>query len=290
MEIKISIIIPVYNVEKYLADCLESIVNQTLKDIEIICVNNGSTDSSGLILKEFAKRDSRIKIINQENSGPSSARNSGLNIAKGEYVGFVDSDDWVDNDFFEKLYNVSKKYDSDVAAGGFYREIKQGKHEKIIKYRKEKLFVKSEDKIKQAQIPIHNYVWNKIYKRESLFKLNLPFEDGKFFEDILWSVKVIYALDGFVTVPNTYYHYRMNEGSIVTQKSKKHMKDYLYAEKDMLDFIKSNDIKILAPYKKPNQEKIFFCGIEILKKSYYYPDTVKYRLFGFIPILTIKKY
>ena len=89
---KISVIIPVYNVEKYLAECLTSVVNQTFKDIEIICVNDGSTDNSPKILKEFAQKDSRIKIINQENQGLSAARNTGLDVATGEYVSFIDSD------------------------------------------------------------------------------------------------------------------------------------------------------------------------------------------------------
>ena len=103
--VKISIIVPVFNVEKYLSECLNSLINQTLKDIEIICVDDGSTDSSPSILEEFRNKDERIKVIRQENSGVSVARNNGLAIAQGEYVGFVDSDDWVDADFFEKLYS-----------------------------------------------------------------------------------------------------------------------------------------------------------------------------------------
>ena len=104
--IKVSVIVPVYNCEKYLKKCLDSLVNQTLKDIEIICVNDGSTDNSGRILEEYT--DSRIKIITKENGGLSSARNAGIAVAKGEYLGFVDSDDWVDLDFYEKLYNTAK--------------------------------------------------------------------------------------------------------------------------------------------------------------------------------------
>ena len=100
---KISVIVPVYNVEKYLARCLDSIINQTLADIEIICINDGSTDNSLEILNDYAKKDSRIKIIDQTNAGLSCARNAGMQIAQGEYIGFVDSDDWIDLDFYEKL-------------------------------------------------------------------------------------------------------------------------------------------------------------------------------------------
>ena len=96
---KVSVIIPVYNVEKYLCKCLDSVVNQTLRDIEIICVDDGSTDSSWEILKEYAQRDDRIKLIHKENGGLSSARNVAMQVAKGDYIGFIDSDDWIDLDF-----------------------------------------------------------------------------------------------------------------------------------------------------------------------------------------------
>ena len=106
---KVSVIIPVYNVEQYLHECLDSVINQTLKEIEIICVDDGSTDSSLEILKEYAAKDNRITVIAQENLHAGVARNAGLTVAKGEYVHFLDSDDWVDLDTYEKLYNIIKK-------------------------------------------------------------------------------------------------------------------------------------------------------------------------------------
>ena len=108
--IKVSIIVPVYNVEKYLAQCLDSLINQTLKEIEIICVNDGSKDNSAKILTAYAQKYVRIKIINQTNQGLSAARNNGISVATGEYIGFVDSDDWVDIDFYKKLYSAGKKW------------------------------------------------------------------------------------------------------------------------------------------------------------------------------------
>ena len=101
---KVSVIIPVYNVEKYLRKCLESVVNQTLKDIEIICVNDGSTDSSALILDEYARNDNRIKVYTQENQGQGAARNMALELAQGDYIAFVDSDDWLEVSALEELY------------------------------------------------------------------------------------------------------------------------------------------------------------------------------------------
>ena len=106
---KLSIIIPVYNTGEYLSRCLDSVINQTYKEIEIICVNDGSTDNSLQILNDYAKCDDRIIIINQKNLGSSEARNNGLKIIKGKWVGFVDSDDWVDLNYFEELINLGNK-------------------------------------------------------------------------------------------------------------------------------------------------------------------------------------
>lgn len=107
-KIKISVIVPVFNAEKYLKMCLNSLVSQTLKNIEIICIDDGSTDNSLAILDKFKSKDDRIKIIKQKNYGVSMARNNGISEAQGEYIGFVDADDWVDKDFFEKLYNAAQ--------------------------------------------------------------------------------------------------------------------------------------------------------------------------------------
>ena len=115
----ISIVVPVYNVEKYLKRCLDSLVNQTYKNIEIILVNDGSTDSSLEICKGYAKKDSRVKIISKKNEGLGYTRNEGINIAKGIYIAFIDSDDYVDENFYEKLYVSAKKYNSDMVYASF---------------------------------------------------------------------------------------------------------------------------------------------------------------------------
>ena len=137
-KVKVSIIVPVYNTEKFLKKCLNSLINQTLKEIEIICVDDGSTDNSPTILNDFIKKDNRIKVIHQENSGISVTRNRAVSVAQGEYIGFVDSDDWVDEDFFEKLYNASQKYNSDIVAGDFFRCGKILRTKKL-KYKKRKI-------------------------------------------------------------------------------------------------------------------------------------------------------
>ena len=119
-EIKVSVIIPVYNVEKYIERCLESVIHQTLKEIEIIIINDGSSDSTSKKIEKFLG-DNRVIYIKTENKGQSAARNKGLQIAKGEYVGFVDSDDYIDLDFYEKLYKRIKETNSDIAAASIVR-------------------------------------------------------------------------------------------------------------------------------------------------------------------------
>lgn len=286
--VKISIIVPVFNSEKFLFECLNSLVNQTLWNIEIICVDDGSTDGSLSVLKDFQSKDERIVVIHQQNSGVSVARNNGIAKAHGEFIGFVDSDDWVDKDYFEKLYNASQKYGAEIVAGDFLWHKKKSASPKM-KYKEEKFFTEVSEKVKNASIPKFNYIWNKIYKRESLLKLNLPFEKGRFYEDMIWLVQVVYYLKGFVTVPNTYYHYRRHSGSIVMQTGAKHLADWTYAENKMIEFMRKHNIPILVPCKKAEKVKVALFGINLLKIEYYFPNTTKYKLFGFLTILTVKK-
>lgn len=287
--IKVSIVIPVYKCEKYLEECLESLVNQTLKEIEIICVNDGSPDNSAEILDKFAQKDSRVVVINQENQGVSAARNNALKIAKGEFIGFVDSDDWVDLDFFEKLYNAAKQNNCDMAAGDFYRHGKIIKSKKL-NYTKQEIFYNPIDKAKISNCPRYNYIWHKIYKKDILFANNLLFPTGVFYEDICWVVKSLYHLNGLVTVPNIFYHYRKNQGSIVTQKSDKNKNDYLNAVRQMINFMEEHGMGELTPHKLGKKDRVKLFGMNIMKIEYYYPSKIKYKLFGFIPFLEIDTY
>lgn len=120
--IKVSIIVPIYNTAGYLAECLDSVMNQTLKETEIICVDDGSTDDTPLILEKYAARDGRVKIIHKENGGPVSARKTGVSVANGRYIGFVDSDDWVEADMYEKLYHIAEDNSVDMVTCGFFLE------------------------------------------------------------------------------------------------------------------------------------------------------------------------
>ena len=282
-DIKISVVVPVYNVEKYLEQCLNSIINQTFKDIEIICINDGSKDNSLKIIEEFAAKDKRIRIINKENEGISAARNQGMGLAQGEYISFIDSDDWIEENYLEALYTAAKKYDSDIACSSIIR-VTGKRHRKKIIYKKEEFTTESDKKNELTKVPINSYVWNKIYKRVSLLKSGVKFPVGRVYEDVVWCIKAIYYLNGVVTVPDAVYYYRKNPTSIMSTKSEQNAKDYALSEKEMLAFAKEHNIKILDGYKYSKRDRYRFLGITLLKCFYYYPDIIEYCLFGFIPV------
>ena len=259
---KISVIIPVYNVEKYLAECLTSVVNQTFKDIEIICVNDGSTDNSPKILEEFAQKDRRIKIINQENQGMSCARNAGLAIATGEYITFVDSDDYISTDLYAdmqkylpaelicfnaKIFPMSEKYRALQNYIQCKFEGEQSITEKIIK-----------------QTNIH--IWNKIFKTSVIRENNIKFPDGLYFEDFPFMFEYLYSINTakFVTGKG-YYFYRQQPNSIMKTCSPKSI-HHLYAWHYLYDRFKARGI-----YNKNSQfiHKLFRTYIIL---AYRYSD------------------
>lgn len=259
---KVSIIVPVYNVEKYLRKCIDSLINQTLNDIEIICINDGSTDKSLKILKEYKNKDSRIILFNQENSGQSVARNRGIEIAKGEYLGFVDPDDWIDLDYYEKLYNAASTNDTDIAVGGIIR-VTGIKKKKFLNFEKETLTDNTKLKFELCDVPEKSYIWNKIYKTQKLKEINLKFEEGRIFEDCIFTPQALFFLGKMVTVPNTYYYYLRRNNSTVKQRSQKANADSIYAHKKASEFIKEHNIDISSFEPKTYRFKIF--GVTIFK-------------------------
>ena len=124
---KVSIVVPIYNVEKYLEQCIDSIINQTLKEIEIILVDDGSPDNCPQICDDYVKKDSRIKVVHKTNGGLSSARNAGIEIATGDYIGFVDSDDYIELDMYEKMYNIAIENNVDFVMSDYYSVSNEGK-------------------------------------------------------------------------------------------------------------------------------------------------------------------
>ena len=188
---EISVIVPIYNVEKYLEKCLDTIINQTFKDIEIICVNDGSTDNSRKILAQYAQKDSRIKIVDKKNGGLSSARNAGMKVATGDFYSFIDSDDWVDETMLEKLYKsmVMLNTDITICAVHQYDETNQ-KMDDSNPYYTLGYFDESFDNkafsyqdVKPFLLDVCVMAWNKLYRKSFVDSLNAEFPDGLIFED-----------------------------------------------------------------------------------------------------------
>lgn len=212
-EEKISVIVPVYNVAPFLDQCISSILRQTYTNLEIILVDDGSTDKSGKMCDKIALSDSRIKVIHKLNGGLSDARNAGLAIASGQYIGFVDSDDWISKDMYEKLYKHLYKTQSDISACGVemfwpdnVTKPLTSKYDKILENKEAMEAIICERELKQP-------VWYKLYKSE-LIKECL-FEKGKYHEDVFWSYQVIAKAKRICVFSELLYHYRQRNNSIM---------------------------------------------------------------------------
>lgn len=210
----ISVIVPIYNVEKYLARCVDSIVNQTYKNLEIILVDDGSPDSCPQMCDDYAKKDSRIKVVHKKNGGLSDARNAGMAVATGEYISFIDSDDYVSDDFFECLLDVINKENSDIAECSVVKFYEDNRFDEF----SDDLSVKTYDTQDAmsaliAENPFHQHVWNKLYKTE-LVK-DIPYAVGKLNEDEFWTYQVFGRANKVSKLNKTMYYYFQRNSSIM---------------------------------------------------------------------------
>lgn len=252
----ISVIVPVYKVEKYLPNTLDSIFWQNFKNWECILVDDGSPDNCGEICEDFARKDSRFKVIHKENGGLSSARNAGLKIARGDYIAFIDSDDWVEPDYLGKLLQLIKREKADVAQCGFYKEYEGFTHKKPL-VKEEKSLSELEtarELLEDSSVP--NYMWNKLFRKEVI---SAPFPEGKLFEDIHALTSWIKGIHKIALTPTLLYHYRMRKGSIMNSNYAASQFDYFNA-----CLLRADAIHSLYPEHfddEKRREFIFRCAI-----------------------------
>ncbi len=269
---KVSVIIPVYNVENYLKQCLDSVVNQTLKDIEIICIDDGSTDNSVNILKEYAAKDDRIKVIHQENKGLGGARNTGIKNAHAPYLFFIDSDDWILVDCLEKLYNKITLVDADICIYGLKKYEEQSKEYIIDDYFGLSLYGDCINKlctykdIKSSIFERFGAVL-KFYNREFFIKNDLFYEEGVYFEDVVPHVKSIILASTIVFLDERLYIYRCDRTDSIMSSSKNSEKVF-----DVFKFFVSvynflNKLEVLPEIEKE------FC-IFVLNQAYYHSNRI----------------
>ena len=233
----ISVIVPIYNVENYLVRCIDSIINQTYSNLEIILVDDGSPDNCHIICDEYAKKDSRIKVIHKKNGGLSDARNAGLEIATGKYISFIDSDDYIYKDMYTDLIGLIKAHDADISNCSVYKFYENDKFN--LDYDKEfniKIY-SNEDALRSLimEEEIKQTVWNKIYKRKIID--DIKFEVGKIQEDEYWTYKVIGNAKKVVHIDKPMYYYLQRENSIMGERYSEKRLHGIYSRKERLNYI-----------------------------------------------------
>lgn len=241
----ISVIVPVYKVEKYLEKCIESIIKQTYTNLQIILVDDGSPDNCGKICDEYAKKDLRIEVIHKANGGLSDARNVGISKAKGRYIGFVDSDDYIKEDMYEILLNLIKKYDADVSICNLYdvidgKEYVRNKDNGIHEYSRI-------DILKEILLDknIQSYAWNKLYKKELFDEIKYPIR--KKYEDIGTTFYLFEKCNKIVVTSEPEYYYLKRADSLVNNVTESTILDYTEIIIQRYLYIKQN-IKELRKY------------------------------------------
>lgn len=236
----ISVITAVYNIEEYLPRCVDSILTQTYSNLEIILVDDGSTDNSGKICDEYAQRDDRIRVIHKKNGGLSDARNAGLDIARGEYIGFVDGDDWIDQDMYRAMYEACEAAQAQAAVCR-YRQITRsgvidGSGENSVSLSKTEaleVYLCGDDRYL-----IYNSVWSKLFVTKLIKDMRFPV--GKNSEDIMFTTKAFCRLDRLVYLDRAYYNYVLDrEGSIMNEKAgERRLRDEIPFWREQIAYIK----------------------------------------------------
>ena len=214
---KLSIIVPVYNAEEFIKKCVDSILDQTFKDFELILVDDGSKDSSSNICDEYAQKDSRVKVIHKENAGVSSARNSGIELAQGEYLGFVDSDDWIDNNMFESLINEAEKNNTDIVMCDASTVYSNGREEKdtITKLAKSSVINKV-GFTSELLMEMAGAAWRCIYKSSLIKENKIVFPQGiKLSEDRIFNIYAMGLSNNISYIKKSYYNRLVNTKSAV---------------------------------------------------------------------------
>jgi glycosyltransferase involved in cell wall biosynthesis len=233
----ISVIIPVYKVELYLRQCINSILAQTYSNLEIILIDDGSPDDCGKICDEYAKKDNRIKVIHKKNEGLSEARNSGIDTATGEYLTFVDSDDWIEIDMIEVLYNNLVNNNADISCCGYAMV-----YTNSTKYlnNEKNLVLDKEQAIKEIFVnkKLNTFFWGKLYKKHIFNKIRLP--SGKHYEDVFVIVDILLEAHICTVYPVSKYYYRQRKGSIVNSAYNPKIMNVIEAAERNLKIISSN--------------------------------------------------
>ncbi len=279
---KLSIIVPVYNAEEYLSQCIDSVLVQTFTDFELILVNDGSTDESEKICLSYKEQDSRIRYVYKENGGAASARKAGFEHSSGEYLGWVDSDDWIEPEMFQYLYENAVANKADISACGVVQEYAD---------RKNLLVPDTKDYSKSVDLLLFSYC-NKIIKRELFSIAEIVFPVGTSeFEDVAVTFKLLCNTKNICFVPDTYYHYRMSNSSVThTLKAEQLVMNRLSVTESNLTYSKTHSInpysQILAERMLLTAKQAYIDNLQVFNPKKWrriHPEINYHKLLHFYP-------
>lgn len=286
---KISVIVPIYNVEKYLPTCLNSIINQTYKNLEILLINDGSSDNSGEICENYAKMDNRIHVFHKRNEGVSSARNLGIDLSVGDFISFVDPDDFLDLNLYEIVISNMEKYNADIICFNCYDVInekllvKKNVIDNITIYDNKESF--GTDYFNKYNMTL-NVPWNKLCRKEIFDNIRFPYKKGH--EDVFIAMSVYMNAKKIMVIPNNLYYYRVN------RKDSTMYNFNLKSNKVDLDFIESRiiwaiDYRTMCPNIKESYEWLFHVYKVSLDQILFSDDREKYLMYEKFLIDILKK-
>lgn len=268
--VKISVIVPVYNTEKYLRRCLDSIVNQSFKDIEIIVVNDCSSDNSLNIIREYMEQDNRIILINKEkNEGLSAARNSGIKLAKGEYIQHIDSDDWIEQNYFKEVYQCAIENNADIVISDFYKDFDNGN---IFYMEDQNIIITKNITLIENVCFLKGFpaIWNKLIRRKLYIENNIFHPLGiSIGEDLYVILKLFFFSKKIIKYNHAFIHYIQTENSLIRKKEKNviKVKDIYFVIKNLENFFRFKNIDLSI-----NELKINHLSIWLLKSNYNLKD------------------
>lgn len=265
MQPKVSVVVPVYNVELYLARCLDSLIAQTLQEIEIVCVNDGSTDGSIRILNAYADHDPRVRVISQINRGAGGARNVGVDAARGEYILFVDADDWIETSCCESLYLAVACHQADMACGSILKTYPTRKPKWVERYEEENIYASAQTRFDAVHCPPSFQITGKLIRRKALLDLDVRFEEQVPFEDVEYFARVLVGVDWLVTVPDAVYHYVVRKGSQQRSVDSEERQNQFYAvHKRFVEYVDRVGVVIKPEYRWVKKYVHHFLGVKWL--------------------------
>jgi len=252
MQPKVSVVIPIYNAERYLSRCLDSVCCQSLKELEIICINDGSPDNCDKILAKYAARDDRFVVINKKNAGVSAARNDGIRCAHGKYIHFLDADDFIDSDYYKKMYDAADADSLDMVCSGF---VTNTKYARDLKYSHNFIARDLRTKLRKTYVFTDGYVWRYLFNRQFIKKHKLSFDVNMISqEDAIFVLNAIVVANGISFVGGTHYHYMFNDMSALHARDAAHHKkikaQYKIGKKYRRDFARKYGVYGLWFWRK----------------------------------------